>query len=77
MLGDAMFHPFVHNHVIELDGDRASGVCYLDLRAITEGRSVMGSGFYRDRYARVEGDWKFESRELTMCYLVPPGDEWK
>lgn len=76
MLGDAMFHPFVHNHVIELDGDRATGTVYLDLRAIQEGRSVMGSGFYEDRYVRIDGDWRFQSRRLNMCYLVPPGEDW-
>jgi hypothetical protein len=76
MLGDAQFHPFVHNHVIELDGDTAAGTCYLDLRAVMEGRSMIGSGFYEDRYVRVEGEWKFQSRKLTMCYLVPITEGW-
>ena len=42
--------PFVHNHVIELDGDRAVGRCYLDLRATRDGVSMMGSGHYEDVY---------------------------
>ena len=71
MLGDARFQPFVHNHVIDLAGDEASGICYLDLRAVQEGRSMIGSGYYEDRYRRVAGEWKFQSRKLQMDWLVP------
>lgn len=79
MLGQGMLHPFVHNHVIDLaeDGESATGTCYLDLRALLGGKSVMGSGFYHDRYQRVDGVWKFRSRQLNMEYLVPPGEPWR
>jgi ketosteroid isomerase-like protein len=60
------FKPFVHNHVIELDGDRATGTVYLDLRASAEGTPMTGHGFYRDRYIRTPAGWKFEYRLLTM-----------
>ncbi|MBW2237117.1 MAG: nuclear transport factor 2 family protein [Deltaproteobacteria bacterium] len=76
MLGDARFQPFVHNHVIDLAGDEASGICYLDLRAVQEGRSMIGSGYYEDRYRRVAGEWKFQSRKLQMDYLVPLDEGW-
>jgi len=76
MLGDAQLQPFVHNHVIEVRGDDATGTCYLDLRASMEGRSMIGSGYYDDRYARVDGEWKFHSRKLTLCYLVPLSEGW-
>ena len=76
MLGDAQFHPFVHNHVVDLHGETATGTCYLDLRATMEGRSMIGSGYYEDRYARVDGEWKFRSRKLTLCYLVPLTEGW-
>ena len=76
MLGDAEFQPFVHNHVIDLNGESATGTCYLDLRATVDGRSMIGAGVYRDRYARVGGEWKFRSRKLTMCYLVPLSEGW-
>jgi len=68
--------PFVHNHVIELDGDRAEGTCYLDLRATMNGRSMVGSGWYDDRYVRTSAGWKFASRKLTMKFLVPVQDGW-
>jgi len=74
--GEMMLHPFVHNHVIELNGDSATGTCYLDLRCTRDGESLMGSGYYHDVYVREEGAWKFQSRKLTICYLVPPTKGW-
>ena len=76
MLGAAEFHPFVHNHLISLQGDRATATCYLDLRATIDGESMVGSGFYEDECVRVEGGWKFRSRKLTMWYLVPLREGW-
>ncbi|MCZ7530098.1 MAG: nuclear transport factor 2 family protein [Acidimicrobiia bacterium] len=70
MLADDDFHPFVHNHVIDLDGDVAGGTCYLDLRATVNGRNLLSSGFYDDRYVRVAGEWKFQSRKVTMYDFV-------
>lgn len=74
---EMMLHPFVHNHVIALDGDRASGTAYLDLRCVREGQSLIGSGHYADRYLREDGRWKFQYRKLEMHYLVPPGAPWQ
>jgi ketosteroid isomerase-like protein len=70
MFAVSEFHPTIHNHVIELDGDFATGTCYLAVEAVIEGASRVGSGTYADRYARIAGEWKFESRKLAMCYLV-------
>lgn len=71
MLNDDEFHPFVHNHVIELDGDTATGTCYLDLRATISGRELLSSGYYNDTYQRVDGAWKFRSRKVTMLEFIP------
>ena len=75
-LGQTMLQPFVHNHVIDLLGDRATGVCYLDLRGATDGTSMIGSGYYHDDYVRAGDAWKFRSRKLTMCFWVPLGEGW-
>jgi len=77
MLAGSQFHPFVHNHLIELHGDTATGICYLDLRASVEGKSMIGSGYYRDEYVRdAGGKWKFRSRQLVMNYFVPLEQGW-
>ncbi len=76
-VGDMMLHPFVHNHLIELNGDQATGIAYLDLRCTRDDQTLMGSGYYEDQYVREAGQWKFKCRKLNMCYLVSPGEEWK
>ena len=49
-----------------LAGDEASGICYLDLRAIQEGRGMIGTDYYEDRCRRVAGEWTFQSRKLQL-----------
>jgi ketosteroid isomerase-like protein len=68
--------PFVHNHVVDLDGDVATGRCYLDIRASAQGQSMIGSGFYQDAYVRTAEGWKFQSRKLTFRFFVPLQTGW-
>lgn len=74
---DMMLHPFVHNHIIDLNEDDASGCAYLDLRCVRDGQSLIGSGYYDDRYVRTNQGWKFQYRKLNMHYLVRPGEDWR
>jgi ketosteroid isomerase-like protein len=76
MLGNADFHPFVHDHLISVQGERATGTCHLDLRATIDGESMIGSGTYDDEYVRIGGEWKFRARKLTMRDLVPLREGW-
>ncbi len=71
LLADNVFRPFVHNHIIDLDGNEATGTVYLDLRATVDGVDQLGAGFYNDQYARVDGEWKFSSRKLNLVSMVP------
>lgn len=72
MVGGANeFLPFVANHVIDLDGDRAVGRCYLDLRATVAGERRIGGGHYEDVYARTADGWRFASRRLVLRFLEP------
>ena len=70
MFASSELHPMVHNHVIDLQGSRASGTCYLDLQARVDGKDKVGAGCYHDEYVRVGDAWKFQSRKLSMCYFV-------
>ncbi len=71
MLADNVFRPFVHNHIIDLNGDEANGTVYLDLRATIDGEDQLGAGFYDDQYVRVDGEWKFRRRKLSIVSMVP------
>lgn len=75
MFEEDEFYPFVHNHVIELDGDIATGTCYIDLRAVIAGERLMAWGFYDDRYVRVDGTWRFAMRKVNMSSFVQLGEQ--
>jgi len=67
------FRPFVHNHVIELAGDRASGTAYLDLVATVDGRAMEGWGWYEDAYVRTDAGWRFARRRLELAHYAEVG----
>lgn len=71
IFSDMDLYPFVHNHVVDLDGDAATGTCYLDLRSRTGEHHIMAAGFYQDRYRRVDGHWLIAGRDLTMVSFFP------
>ena len=76
-LGDLSPRPFIHNHVIELLGPgRARGTCYVEIRGVRDGESLVGAGYYDDEYERVGEEWKFRSRDLRMAYMVPLKEGW-
>jgi ketosteroid isomerase-like protein len=66
---ESEFKPFVHNHVVDLQGDVATGRCYLDLKAIVDGNLMEGWGFYEDHYARHAQGWRFQSRRLNLVHF--------
>jgi len=68
--------PFFTNHVIEVDGDRASGICSFENRARRGTQSIIGAGRLHDTYMRVEERWKFASRRVEVFYFVPLAQGW-
>lgn len=68
--------PFFTNHVMQIEGDLASGICSLENRATRGEESLIGAGRLHDAYARVDGEWKFVSRRVEMFYLVPLSEGW-
>ncbi len=68
--------PYFSNHIIEVEGDRASGTCALDNRATRDGTSMIGSGRLHDTFARVGGEWKFATRRVEMFFLAPLREGW-
>ena len=64
--------PFVHNHVIELAGDRATGRCYLDLRATRDGISMIGIGLLRRRLHPHRGGLEVPVAKAQHAVFRPP-----
>ena len=66
MKGKGTAHPvpLVHNLMIEVDGDRASGLLAMEGQIYGTEHKIIGE--YNDSYVRINGRWKFASRVYTM-----------
>jgi len=59
------------NHLIDIDGDRATGILYNSSEThMLNGSLRFGVTLVKDTYARTDDGWKFEYRKLTP--LLPP-----
>jgi hypothetical protein len=58
--------PTVHNHLISIDGDRATGVCWIEMHAHKDAEDWRGSGYCEDVFRREKGRWKFVLRDSTL-----------
>jgi ketosteroid isomerase-like protein len=63
--------PFIQNHIIEVDGDNAHGTCAIEARFARNGESVTAAGYYRDKYRRERGKWRFLERVIYFHHVVP------
>lgn len=68
--------PCVHNHMVSLAGDRATGTCSVEVRMALDGVAITASGHYEDVYRRDGDGWRFESRNLVMYHQVPHREGW-
>ena len=68
----------VMNPIIEVDGDRATGVWYLfQPCTFADGdRAVWGAARYDEEYVRVGGQWKFQHLKLTSHFWTPFDEGW-
>jgi hypothetical protein len=68
--------PMIHNQLIAVDGDEATGICSVEIRLVENGDSVVVSGYYKDRFRREDGHWKFTEREVSYFHWVPLHQGW-
>ena len=68
--------PMIHNHLISIQGDEGTGINSNELRISEDGNSIIASGFYEDRYRRVNGRWRFVVRKITFFHWVPIQQGW-
>ena len=66
----------IHNHIIEVAGNAVSGTCAIEVRITQNDQSIIGSGYYADRYRRVDGRWKFAERHCYFYHFVPLSKGW-
>ena len=68
----------VMNSIIEVDGDRATGVWYLfQPCTYAEGnQAVWGSARYDEEYVRVNGKWMFQHLTLSSHFWTPFDKGW-
>ncbi len=59
--------------VIEITGNEATSVCYLDADSITEstGQANVAFGRYDDKFIKDEGRWWFKERAILVYYSYP------
>jgi hypothetical protein len=74
--GYAFIKQFIHNHVVEVDGDVGRGYAYLFATPVHAGESYVVAARYDDTYARVDGRWRFATMALVPYYMVPLREGW-
>lgn len=67
---------FIHNHVITLKGETATGLSYLDARTVKDGESILVAARFDDEYLRTSAGWKFRALRLKIYFAVPLGEGW-
>jgi hypothetical protein len=68
--------PMIHNHVVRVNGDAATGICSNELRMTENGKSMIGSGWYDDQMRRENGRWRFVVRDMHFIHWVPIQQGW-
>ena len=67
---------FIHNHMVEVDGDHAHGFAYLEAKPVYKGESYVVAARYDDDYVRQNGQWKFARMALMPYFMVPLKEGW-
>ena len=68
----------VHNPLIEVRGDSASGTWYLTAQTTMQpvNQAMWVMGIYRDQFKRVNQEWKLSSLKFEFKYYTPYEDGW-
>ncbi|MHA3791219.1 nuclear transport factor 2 family protein [Sphingomonas sp. YL-JM2C] len=62
---------FIHNHLVEIDGDMATGIAYMDARYAAAGESVIVAGRFDEKYRRTDEGWRIAETLVTLYFSVP------
>ena len=67
---------FVSNHIVDVTGDEATGVAYVDARYAGEGQSYFIAGKYDERYRRTDDGWRISETILETYFRATPQEGW-
>jgi ketosteroid isomerase-like protein len=67
---------FVSNHIVDVIGDEATGVAYVDARYANEGQSYFIAGKYDERYRRTDDGWRISETVLVTYFKATPQEGW-
>ena len=67
---------FVHNHVVEVDGDHGTGYAYLEAKSVAGGEAFLVCGRYEDEYVRTDDGWRFCRMDFEPYFTVPYNESW-
>ena len=68
--------PFIHNHVIEVEGSDARGVCSVEIRMTQDGGAYDVAGHYEDTYRKIDGRWLFQRRLFVVYHWCLTTEGW-
>lgn len=74
--GLSFIKQFITNHIVEVHGDEAEGVSYLDARYVYGGTAVIASAKYVEKYRRTPEGWKISYMNAVTYFTVPFDKGW-
>jgi len=69
----------VHNPIIDVEGDRATGRWYFEAptnNRLENDRAEWLAGTYHEEYVRENGEWKIDSIKVDWTYRTPYDEGW-
>ena len=67
---------FIANHMVEVEGDEATGVAYLDARYAHDGKSIMATARFSEKYRRTADGWRISEMICRTYFNVPIEQGW-
>lgn len=76
--GDPRTRHVISNHVVDVDGDAASGRCYFTvlMKPPRQPIRIVVCGRYFDSFERVDGHWRFREKVIRVDYLTDIGSHF-
>lgn len=67
---------FIHNHLVEVHGDEAVGLAYLDARYGNKGESLLVGARFEEKYRRTAEGWRISETIVRVWFAAPVEPGW-